>query len=132
MLPLSITSNPLGIILSGAISNVSVISNQYLLSWRIPTLKPHATEILSFAMNNVSTPQYFYGPITSITTLSTTNLTVLRIFNINVPTFYVNKPNNITVSAIYTGTNVSNITFCLILAISSALVLLYFAALNLL
>ncbi len=113
-LPTSITTNPLGIVLSGAVNNVTVKNGEYILNWRIPILQPHATSILAFTINNVTTPQYFFNPITSTSTLSQYNTTRLRVFNIVAPTFYVNQGNNITVSAIYTGTNATNLTFSLV------------------
>jgi hypothetical protein len=113
-LPITITNQISSIVLSGTNYNISVLNNQYILTWNIPLLQPRATSIVAFAVSNVSTPQYFYNPITSITTLSASNGTRFRIFNIQVPTFYVAQKNNITVDAMYTGTNESNVSVSLV------------------
>jgi hypothetical protein len=98
---------------SGAVHNITTQDSEYVLKWRIAELQAHATTIVSYTIVDVSDPQYFYDPVTSLTTISPTNVTNIRVFDINIPTFYVNTPENITISSIYTGINQSNITFTL-------------------
>jgi len=110
-IPASLVKNGT-IFLTGAMNNLTLSAGEYLLQWKIPSLQPHGTTFLTYSATNVSIPSYFYTPVTSLSVIST-NYTALKIFDIRVPTFYVGKQGNISVSALYTGTNQSSITFIL-------------------
>ncbi len=113
LLPASITNSTNKILLSGPVGNITTINSQYILGWRIPVLQPHGTSIFSFAVSNVSTPEYFFSPITTFSVLVVNNASNVRIFDLHVPTFYVGQQYNITLSSLYTGTNQTNLTISL-------------------
>ncbi len=109
-LPTTVVQQNLTLTLTGESHNVTLLDNQYVLQWKIPQLQPHGTTTLTYSISNVVSSSYFLQPITTLSTISPQPISTLRVFDIKVPTFYVGKSSNITVSAIYTGTNETNIT----------------------
>lgn len=97
-------------LLSGAVNNITVTNGEYVLTWRIPVLQPHASTFLYYSVRNVSNPQVFIEPITTLTVPSAAQAP-LRVFDMKIPTFYVNQPNQISITTLYIGSNVTNVTF---------------------
>lgn len=113
-LPPSIISNISQIGTSGVPNNVSIVNGVPTIDWLVPYVQSGG----EISMSYMILKPIHIGLLTQsqnfITTLSKPAPTdILRLINVQVPTFYTNSSNLISVSALYTGTSQQSVAFSL-------------------
>jgi carbonic anhydrase/acetyltransferase-like protein (isoleucine patch superfamily) len=110
----SLTGSSNNIVPGGPTATTSSKKGAYTLNWYLGTLLGHNSTQLSYNVSNVISPRYLLIPSLFLSSTTQSNLTALSILKITVPQqSYTNNTYNITVSAIYTGTNATAINFTL-------------------
>lgn len=110
----SVTGTKNGIALTGSLANLSLSSSTYTLGWHFSRLFGNASVQAGYNVSNVIQPRYFLIPPLFLSSTFQSNLTVLSILGIIKPTgVYPNSTVQITVSAVYTGQNVTTVTLTL-------------------
>jgi hypothetical protein len=110
----SLTGSSNNIAPSGPITSIPSSKGAYALVWSLGNLQGHSSTQVSYNTSNIIAPAYLVDPLTFLTSTTQSNLTALSILGITVPKQgYTNNTYNISVSAIYTGTNATAINFTL-------------------
>lgn len=102
-------------------SQISLLGNEHsiipsgaslVLGWKISTLQPGDTSVLTSTINRIAEPQLFTSPAVSLSAPSQPKPAgVFRVLFINALPVYLNSTGSVEVESIYTGTNVTNTTF---------------------
>ena len=114
MLPLSAVNTSSDISLAGAVGNVSVFGSDYLLQWRVPEILPNQNYSVYYTLSNVQNPDSLQSFITTFAQPSTIPESVLTLLDVDVPIFYVNQSDSISVTTLYVGADQENISFYLL------------------
>lgn len=111
----SITGSKRNILVAGQSGNVSLKGGAYSLSWTVSQLAPGGTAQVGYQVLNITNPSYVIVPGTVLSSTKQSSLSPFTIVAINKPQFtYPNTTVNITVSAVYTGTNVTTLSISLV------------------
>ncbi|MDE1846257.1 MAG: Ig-like domain repeat protein [Candidatus Micrarchaeota archaeon] len=95
-------------------NNVTFANNAYQLSWPISQLSPNSFAQVGYTVLNLTSPRGLLFPQTFLSFTKQSNSSTFTILQIKKPpTIYANTTINLTISAIYTGTNVSFVTLAL-------------------
>ncbi len=97
--------------LAGAPSRLFETNNSYVLSWNISNISK-GNNFVYYTISNVTNPQLILSPSTTFSVPSREQ-SLLTVFSISIPTFYVNTTENINIASFYTGIRENNITFTL-------------------
>ncbi len=113
-LPLSLAKNISQISAYGIQNNLTISNGYYNINWYIPYLKRGQNTYAYYQIKNISDQSFLQN--TQNIFAAQSNLTPsssLDILKINVPTFYTNSTNRLTITSLYTGTTDSKVSFIL-------------------
>lgn len=110
-IPGIVARNTSDISIAGAAGNVSFSSGVYNIEWYLPVLPAGATSTLYYTVKNATDLAAFESSPISFTVPSQVPISTIKLFNINIPTFYANVSGMLSVGALYSGTRPNNITF---------------------
>ncbi len=111
----SVSTSKNSITLYGTGANLSISNNTYYMHWLIGQLNANATSEVVYRINNLSQTKSILLPSTLLTSTTQANFTSLIILSIKKPTVvYPNTTTNITISAIYVGTNITTLNITLL------------------
>ncbi|MCL5429953.1 MAG: hypothetical protein M1504_00560 [Candidatus Marsarchaeota archaeon] len=99
---------------SGPVYHISNTSGETIVTWVIPKLIQNSSALLETSISNITSPSSFYNLQASLASASTINATSFSISSINAPIFLENQSGAISVTALYTGTNETNVTMTLV------------------
>jgi len=114
LLPIGVAFNASQIIAYGAPSTITVKGGYYVITWNIGYLPVGQQIYAYYSINNPQNQQLLqrvHNVFVAPQAVSPQNL--LKVLNINIPTYYTNYTNNIAVTALYTGTTQTQVTFTL-------------------
>ena len=113
-LPLYTVSNVSQITTYGLPSNVTLTGNVPTIKWQVAFLPPGGSIMLSYQIAHPSNPTAL-NLIQNLLAVPQTPSTpqLLRTANIQIPTLYVNSTGQVSISVLYTGAVVQNVTFAL-------------------
>jgi len=114
LLPLGVATSASQIIAYGAPSNITVRGGYYVITWSIGYLPVGQQIYAYYSINNPQNQQLLqrvHNVFVAPQAPAPQNL--LKVLNINIPTYYTNDTNNIQVMALYTGTTQAQVTFTL-------------------
>jgi hypothetical protein len=114
MLPINVTKSALYINSYGLPSQINTVNGSYIISWYINNLPTSSTTFAYFSISNI-TAQPMLNRISSLLTTEPipVSSSILKIVDIDVPTYYVNSSNYIRITLLYTGTQKQKIAFYL-------------------
>ncbi|MGC8694069.1 MAG: hypothetical protein ACP5RI_00385 [Candidatus Micrarchaeia archaeon] len=114
ILPINITKNISSINLYGLPYSISKTNGTYIINWYINNLPKSTTTFAYFSISNI-TAQPMLSKISSLLSVQSipVSSSILKIININIPTFYVNSSNYINVTLLYRGDQTQKISMYL-------------------
>ncbi len=113
-IPLSLVKNESQIYAYGAQNNITIVGGFYDINWHIDYVTKGSRVYLYY---NIEDPknqlllQNFQNVYESESIQKNKN--TLNLIKINTPTFYTNSTNVISLTSLYTGTSITNVTFSL-------------------
>ena len=104
-IPLAIAPNISDISAYGLPNNITVVNGGYVISWPIENIPMSQVAYAYISFNKIKRLNLLENIQNELVTLAPPlQSSILKILNINIPTFYTNSTNEIDVMALYTGT----------------------------
>jgi hypothetical protein len=113
-LPLSSAKNISQISAYGVQNNLTTSEGYYDINWYIPYLQKGQSTYAYYQIKNISDQSFLQNTQNIFAVQSNLNTqSNLDILKINIPTFYVNSTNHITITSLYTGVTDNKVSFML-------------------
>ena len=91
--------------------NITTRNGRYVISWFLGAFRGSTTAYAYYTLNNLTDQQALFSTQSIYVQPSQpTPQSLIKVFSINIPTFYADTNGSITVDALYTGTSVQKVS----------------------
>ena len=113
-LPPGAVDNASDIRTNGLQANISQVDGRYQINWFLPYLPPDQVQYAYYQISQLESTQFPYHLNTLLAIPSVLrSMSVLKIVNFSLPTFYTNSTEKISADVLYTGTSGQSVYFYL-------------------